>query len=276
MAAHRIFTCSVGCIMINISPKKFASLLPVFCAMAALLLLSGCGEDSPPNEVFTNEDVQGRVIGALYGSPSVRMADELGKSVALYTGDELMSSLNAGAVDCVIIESTAADALISRTAGARALPEPLAEYDLRFAIAKENAELLQAVNTALAALNENGTLSGLRDKYFARGSYEYVTPEDIVTRPGILTLALPPDSPPYSVLGQDGVFSGMDVDVANAVCDFLGVELEIIEYDARELVTAVWFGRADLALGWIPGEGDDLVNISDPYAHAIHVVVVRK
>ena len=244
--------------------------------MAAALLLFGCDDKSPPNEVHTTDDVPGRIIGALYGSPSVRLADDLGLSRALYSGDELMSSLNAGTIECVIMESTAAETLVARTQGVRILAEPLMEYDLRFAVAKENSELLQAVNYALAALDENGTLIGLRDRYFARGSYEYTPPEEILTRPGTLTLALPPDSPPYSVLDGDGEFSGMDVDVAHALCDFLGVGLEIIEYDARELVTAVWYGRADLALGWIPGEGEDLVNISDPYAHAVNVVIVRK
>ena len=246
-----------------------------FAAVAAVLLFA-CGDGAPPNEVFTIEDVSGRIIGALYGSPSVRLADELGTARALYTGDELMSSLNAGAVECVVMESTAAEALVMRTTGARILSEPLIEYDLRFAVAKENAELLRAVNTALAALDENGTLSGLRDKYFSRGSFEYTPPEDVEQRPGILTLALPPDSPPYSVKDSDGEFSGMDVEVAHAICDFLGVELQIIEFNAAELVTAVMFGRANLALGWLPSEGEELVNISDAYAHAVHVVIVRK
>ena len=255
-------------------PKLVFAFLVFTCA--AMLLLSGCRDETPPNEIFTTEDINGRVIGALYGSPSVRLADELGTAMALYSGDDLMRNLKAGTVDCVIIESTAADTLAARTKGVRILTEPLTEYDLRFAIAKENAELLKAVNTALAAIDENGTLSGLRDRYFARGIYEYTPPEDIITHAGTLTLALPPDSPPYSVMDGNGAFSGMDVDVAHAICDYLGVELEIIEYDARELVTAVWFGRADLALGWIPGEGEDLVNISNAYARAVHVVIVRK
>lgn len=245
-------------------------------ALFSALLLTGCSDGSPPNEIDTIEDVPGHIIGALYGSPSVRLADDLGVARALYTGDELMSSLRFGAVDCVIMESIAADALVARTAGVRILAEPLLGYDLCFAVAKENAELLQAVNSALSALSDNGTLSGLISKYFARGDYEYVPPENVASHPGTLILALPPDSPPYSNMDADGEFSGMDVDVTRAICDYLGVGLQIIDYDARELVTAVWFGRADLALGWLPGEGEEFVNISAPYAHAVHVVIVRK
>ena len=248
----------------------------VLIVVAAAMALSGCRDDAPPNEVHTIEDINGRIIGALYGSPSVRLADELGTALALYTGDELMSALVFGTVDCVVMESTAAEALVARTAGVRIISEPLIEYDLSFAVAKENAELLHAVNSALVALGENGTLSGLRDKYFARGEYMYIPPENVVLHPGVLTLALPPDSPPYSVLDENRMFTGMDVDISCAVCDYLGVELRIIEYDERELVTAVWFGRADLALGWLPSEGEELISISEPYAHAVHVVIVRK
>jgi len=251
----------------------------LFCCVTVLLfivVLSGCRDERPPNLVFSIEDVNGRIIGAIYGTPSVRIADELGAARPLRTGDELMGNLLIGSVDCVIMERSAAEEVLTRTQGVRMLPEPLLEYDMRFAVAKENAELLQAVNNALVALNENGTLGGFRDKYFSGIDFVYVPPEDVELHPGSLTLALPPDSPPYSSMDAEGRFSGMDVDVARAVCDYLGVELQIIENDARELVTAVWFGRADLALGWLPSEGEELINISEAYSHAVHVVLVRK
>ena len=254
--------------------KKRLTLLVL--VMAAALILPGCRDGSPPNEVQSTGDVSGRIIGALFGSPSVRLAEELGTARAFYSGDDLLDSLKIGTVECAVMENSAASALVLQTTGVRILSEPLLEYDLCFAIAKENAELLQAVNSALAALDENGTLHGLRDKYFARSDYTYVPPEGVPPRPGSLTLALPPDSPPYSSMDDDGEFFGMDVDVTRAICDFLGVGLQIIEFDARELVTAVWFGRADLALGWLPSEGEELVNVSDAYAHAVHVVIVRK
>jgi len=244
-------------------------------AAVAMLLLMGC-RDEPPNLVNSLEDVPGKVIGALSGTPSERLADELGDAWALSSGEELMVQLKAGFLDCVVMEQTAATELVSNTSGVRILGEPLLKYDLRFAVARENAELLAAVNSALEALHQNGTLRGLRDKYFAGRGYIYVAPEDVVPRPGSLSLAIPPDSPPFSYKDINGDLVGMDVEVARAVCDFLGVELEIIEYDAWELANAVWFGRADMALGWLPVEGEGLVNISEPYANAEHVVIVRR
>jgi len=226
--------------------------------------------------VFSPADMPGRVIGALSGTPSERLADELGDARGFSSGDEMLAHLRAGAIDCAVMENSAALELIADSQGVRILNEPLVEYELHFAEAKENAELLLALNSALDTLRQNGTLNGLSGKYFAGKSYTYESPEGVETHPGNLSLAVPPDSPPFSYRNIEGEYSGLDIEVARAVCDLLGVELVIIEYDSWELVNAVWYGMADLAVGWIPSEGENLVNISDAYANAVHVVIVRK
>jgi len=239
-----------------------------------LFLLAGCR--AHPNLVNSAEDVEGKVIGGLAGTPSLRLADELGTARAFYSAAEMMSDLRAGAIDCAIMERTTALELVADTSGVRILSEPLVEYDLRFAIPMENTGLLNAVNNALEVLDRNGTLRGLTNKYFSRGNFAYVQPDEEIARSGYLTIALPSDSPPFSFKDDEGRFVGMDVEIARAVSDHLGVELRVIEYDAWELVTAVWHGRADLALGWHPGEGEGLISTSEPYASAVHVIIVRR
>ena len=251
-------------------------LLLLFAAAMLAAVAAGCRGGRPPNIVHTSEDVPGKAIGALNGSPSVRLADELGDLRVFQSGDELLRGLRDGAVDCVIMESTDATALVSIASGVRILPESILEYDLRFAVANENRELLEVLNAALEALHANGVLRGLRDRYFSGRSYTYVPPTDIPQRPGSLTLAVPPNVFPYSYWNENGEFGGFNVEVTRAVCDYLGVELEVIQVDAGQLVTAVWFGTADLALGWLPGDIEGQVSISEPYAFAYHSIIVRR
>jgi len=240
-----------------------------------LVLLVGCR--AHPNIVNSPEDVEGKIIGGLIGTPSLRLAEELGTAKAFYSGEEMMNELRAGLIDCVIMERTTALELVSNTSGVRILSDPLLEYELRFAVPMENTGLLSAVDAALEVLGRNGTLRGLTNRYFARGNFSYRSPEDIDRSAGTLTIALLTDSPPFSFQDEEGHFIGMDVDVATAVSDILGVELEVLEHDdAWDLVTAVWHGRADLALGWHPGEGEGVVNTSEPYARAVQVVIVRR
>ena len=250
----------------------------IFASLAILVsLLSSACRDMPPNLVNSPADVNGRMIGALSGTPSERLADELGTAHGFAKGEEMMTHLRAGTIDCAVMENSAATELVADTPGVRILSEPLVEYELHFAEAKENAELLLAVNSALDVLRQNGVLNGLSGKYFAGRNYKYVPPEGVEAHPGTLSLAVPPDSPPFSFKDAEGEFSGLDIEVARAVCDILGVNLKIIEYDSWELVNAVWYGMADLAVGWIPSEGsENMVNVSDAYANAVHVVIVRR
>jgi len=249
-------------------------LIYISLIISIILLLAACNRF--PNEVNSPEDVEGKIIGGLEGTPSLRLADELGTAVSFTSATDMMTELRAGNIGCAIMERTTALELVANTSGVRILYEPLVEYDLRFAIPLENRSLLNAVNSALDELNRNGTLRGLVNRYFSRGNFRYVSPVDDEPRLGTLYIALPSDSPPFSYRAEDGRFVGMDVDVAIAVSDILGVDLEVVEYDAWELVTAVWHGRVDLALGWHPGEGEGLINKSDPYASAVHVIIVRR
>jgi len=250
-------------------------IIAVLPVVLTAVLLTGC-RSGPPNEVFSPEDAKGRVIGAMTGTPSVKLADELGIAREFDSAAEMMNQLRMGLIECAIMESTTAAELVSDTPGVRVLYESLVVYDMHFAVPKENAELLEAVNKALAALHQNGTLRGLSNKYFAGRNYTYRAPFLAEPHTKYLTVAVPPDSPPFSYKDSGNILVGMDVDVARAVCDQLGVEMRIIEYDSWELINAVWFGRADLALGWVPGEGEDIINISDAYANAAHVVIVRR
>jgi len=241
-----------------------------------ITILTGCREDRPPNTVNSIEDAANKIIGAMSGTPSARLAEELGTARTFDSANELIGSLLSGRIDCAVMESIAAGELVSESTGVRILSETLMEYDLRFAIPRENAELLRVVNSALSALNSNGMLKNLRDKYFSGKNYTYVPPTGVPVRPGFLTLAVPPDSPPYSYKDSGGEYTGLDVEVARAVCDYLGVELRIVEEDVKELVTAVWFGRADLAVGWLPDDVDGQVSISDDYANTSQVILVRR
>jgi len=243
--------------------------------ISALLFwqLVGCGI---PNTVTSPSDVSGKTIGGMAGTPSVRLGAELGNALSYYSAEQMMIDLKAGILDCVIMESTTAADLVSGTSGVRILIEPLVEYELRIAVPKENLRLLRAVDAALETLDRNGTLRGLYNKYFVGRNYTYTPVSDPDEHIGELTVALPPDSPPLSFKNEEGKFVGMDVEVAIAIGDILGVRIEPLEYDAWQLATAVWHGRADLALGWHPSEGEGIISMSEPYATVRQVVIVRR
>ena len=70
-----------------------------------------------------------------------------------------------GKVDCVVIDNEPAKAFVAANTGLVILDTEYAVEDYAIAIAKENTELLDKVNEALAALTEDGTIPAIIEKY---------------------------------------------------------------------------------------------------------------
>ena len=91
-------------------------------------------------------------------------------------------------------------------------------------------------------------------------------------------MGIDPEYPPFSFLGDDGEYTGFDVEVCKAVCDYLGWDLEIfgvnwdeklVQLDSMEC-DCVWSGMTILdsmkEAGYV---------ISEPYYDNTQVLVVK-
>ena len=249
----------------------------IIVPLALILMLSAVGcAGGIPNEVHSIEDVASRDIGALSGTPAIQLAADIGTAYAFDYAENMIAALLAGYIDCIIMESTTAQELIEGRSGVWILQDPILEYELRIAVPLENTRLLNAINAALEELDHSGVLRSIYNRHFTGTDFTYQPPATSGSREGTLIVALPPDSPPLSVMSADGRFNGMDVDVAIALADILGVYLQVLPYDAQGLVTSVWHGRADFAMGWHPDAATDVIHTSEPYAVVSLSVIVRR
>lgn len=84
--------------------------------------------------------------------------------------------------------------------------------------------------------------------------------------------------PPYEYVDDNGEIVGIDVEIAKAVADKLGMELEIKDMKFDSLLTAVQGGSIDIALAGITvtDERKLSVDFSDTYATGIQVVIVKE
>ena len=78
---------------------------------------------------------------------------------------DAVEALKNGQVDCVILDNEPAKALVAANEGLHILDTEYAVEDYAIAIAKENTDLLEKVNKALAELTADGTLQSIVDKY---------------------------------------------------------------------------------------------------------------
>ena len=104
-------------------------------------------QESTTGDIYATDD---------YGSDRV---------IEYKVGNDAVQALVAGKVDCVIIDNNPAQAYVADNAGLKILEAPYVTEDYAICIAKDNTELLDAVNGALEELIADGTVQSILDKY---------------------------------------------------------------------------------------------------------------
>ncbi len=81
------------------------------------------------------------------------------------TGADAVQALVSGKVTCVIIDNEPAKSFVAANSGLKILDGAYTNEDYAICVAKENTELLNKINDALAALKADGTLDRIITKY---------------------------------------------------------------------------------------------------------------
>jgi polar amino acid transport system substrate-binding protein len=84
--------------------------------------------------------------------------------------------------------------------------------------------------------------------------------------------------PPYEMTTDEGGFAGIDVEIAGAIAEKLGLELEIDDMDFDAALLAVQQGKSDIVMAGVSvTEKRQLVmDFSNSYATGIQVVIVKE
>ncbi len=128
----------------------------------------GEGDDAVPKAV--NDDiaigVQQDTTGDIYSSDKPENWGFGADRVTQFkTGAEAVQALVTGKVMAVIIDNEPAKSFVAANEGLKILDGAYTEEDYAIAIAKDNTELLEKVNKALAELTADGTIQKIIDKY---------------------------------------------------------------------------------------------------------------
>lgn len=110
--------------------------------------------------------VQADTTGDIYCSDTVENGGFGEENVVRYkTGNDAVQALASGKVAVVIIDNEPAKSYVAATAGLKILDGAFTEEEYAICVAKENTELLDNINKALAELKDDGTLDEIVAKY---------------------------------------------------------------------------------------------------------------
>ncbi len=110
--------------------------------------------------------VQQDTTGDILASATVENGGYGEENVVRYkAATDTVQALKTGKVDAVIIDEAPAKSFVKTTEGLKILDGTWLEEQYAIAIAKDNTELLDKVNTALKELIADGTVKSIIDKY---------------------------------------------------------------------------------------------------------------
>ena len=93
---------------------------------------------------------------------------------------------------------------------------------------------------------------------------------------GKLTMSTNAAFPPYEMTTDSGDFEGIDIDVAAAIAEKLGLELQVDDMDFDAALLAAQSGKSDMVMAGVTvtDERQKVMDFSDTYAEGIQSIIV--
>ena len=289
--------------------KRFS--LSNIAILLCLLLLASCGSESSSEnrkQMKTKADLQGAVIGVQLGTTSDGLATELekkgdGTKVERYNkGADAIQALLQGKIDCMVTDEAPAKAFQRVNPSLQILPETFDASSFAICVGKDHGELKQSINHAIRILKANGVIDSIVNRHLERGIAVAYTPKasadklnsssdtphpsdakkmgpEALQKLGLkksLRFATNATFEPFEYY-QNGKIVGIDVDVANAIGDVLGVDVEILDMEFDAIITSVQAGKADAGIAGITvtPEREKNIGFTDSYADVRQVIMVN-
>lgn len=113
----------------------------------------------------------------------------------------------------------------------------------------------------------------------ASASSEAASAAELTTvTPGKLTMSTNAAFPPYESTDDNGNFVGIDIDVAAAIAEKLGLELQVDDMDFDAALLAAQNGKSDMVMAGVTVTEDRqlVMDFSDSYATGIQSIIVKE
>ncbi len=258
--------------------KKLISILLI---AFIFISLCGCSNDIPGNAVFSSEDLPNKSVGLPYDTSAYCYAAKLEEMGCITEGysstSAIIDDVASGRLDCAVMNLELAEDEISLFSKVKMLDTPVISDNIAIITALESVTLLSVIDSTLATLIEDGTIEDIIDNYINAKEYIYTSPEDI-QHSGTIKLAVNPIGKPFAYYDENGELAGMDIDIAQAICDRMGVELQVLDANGNDLYDFIRSGRADFGMGCLTENEDTigLVGFTQSYYTCEQVIIVRK
>ena len=151
----------------------------------------------------------------------------------------------------------------------------LTEEEYAFGVDKNQPELLEATNTFIAQIKEDGRFDEICDNYFGNGTPEAVVSAELDETKDQLVVATNAEFAPFEYKEGENYY-GIDMEIAKLLAEELDKELVIVNMDFDAVCLQVQQGKCDIAMAGltVTEERKEAVNFTDAYYEASQKLVV--
>lgn len=268
--------------------KKKTSIIAFMLLLIVVITgISACSNDNSKagKEVKNVGDLPGAKIGVQLGTTgdiyvSDYENDGSGTKVERYNkGADAIQALKLGKIDCVVIDEQPALEFVKQNTGLKILDDEFTKEDYALCIGKDNPELLENVNTAIEKLQSDGTIDSIINNYIGSDSQIGKTPyekKDVDRKNGTLKVGTNAEFPPYEYY-EDNQITGIDIDIMQAVCDELGMDMQVEDMAFDSIIAAITSGKVDVgASGFtVTEDRKKNINFTDSYITTKQDIIVK-
>ncbi len=158
---------------------------------------------------------------------------------------------------------------------AKVIDVNLTDEEYAFGVDKNQPELLEKTNEFIKQIMSDGTFDSICDKYFGDGEPSAVKSATLDTSKDQLVVATNAAFEPFEYVKGDSYY-GVDMEIAKALADYLGVELVIQDMDFDAVCLSVGQHKCDIAMAGltVKPEREEYVTFTDSYYFASQKLVV--
>lgn len=159
--------------------------------------------------------------------------------------------------------------------GVKVISIDLTDEEYAFGVDKDQPELLNKTNEFIAQIMKDGTFEKICNNYFGDGTPSPVKSAALDTSKDQLVVATNAAFEPFEYMSGDN-YLGIDMEIAKALADYLGLELVINNMDFDAVCLSVGQHKCDVAMAGltVKEERKEYVNFSTSYYNAAQRVIV--
>lgn len=261
---------------------KMRKLLAVVCAgIMAAACFSGCAKKEAAKITCAQDIIDGGYAVAVQeGTTGDALATEtfVDSEISRFKkAVDAGTDLKNGKVDAVVIDAMPAKKIVEQMDGLVILDEALSVEEYAIAVRKGDAEMLDLVNSTLAAIKENGTYDAIYNAFIAEEAVPMPerTPSDASEE---IVMGTNAEFEPFEFHDDANNIVGFDIEVANEIANAAGKKLKIEDMNFDSLISALAAGKVDFVIAGMTVTEERLQNVdfSESYFNASQVIIVRE